>query len=268
MDILTPTFKDAMLATRKLGVRYLWIDSLCILQDCEQDWLRESAVMGRIYERLYCNIAATAAAEGYERLFLDRDPTFLSSFKLDIHWKGHQQSYNCLFSGLWHLGITKTPLNRRGWVLQERLLSPRTLSFHTQLFWECRQLQACETFPEGIGKTMTFEPLDVDDDSTLCSKSWMTEVLRSTSPYAPWRKVVEQFTVSGLTKSSDKLAALSGIAERMGILIGAKYVAGLWEQNLLFDLLWYIEKGCQANWEPSYRVSTYRGMSMHLRFHL
>jgi Heterokaryon incompatibility protein (HET) len=266
-DILTPTFKDAILATRQLGVRYLWIDSLCILQDCQQDWLLESAVMGKVYERSYCNIAATAAAEGHDRLFVERDPALTSPFRLDIHWKGHQQSYYCLFSGLWHLGITKTPLNRRGWVLQERLLSPRTLSFHTQLFWECRELQACETFPEGISKTSSFEPDDVDDDSTLCSKSWRTELARSNDPYAPWRKVVEQFTVSGLTKSSDKLSALSGIAERMGTSIGAKYLAGLWEQNLPFDLLWYIEKGRQANWEPSYRVSPYRGMSMHIRCH-
>ncbi|KIY00509.1 uncharacterized protein Z520_04194 [Fonsecaea multimorphosa CBS 102226] len=102
---------------------------------------------------------------------------------------------------------------------------------------------------------MDFEPEDIDDDSTLCPKSWRTETSRSTNLYAPWTKIVEQFTVSGLTKSSDKLYALSGVAERMRVLTGDNYVAGLWERNLLFDLLWYIEKGRQANWEPSYRIS-------------
>ena len=261
LDTLPATFRDAILVARRLGVRYLWIDSLCILQGSKFDWQQESATMGRVYERSYCNFAATAAAEGHKGLFIDRDPSLVSPFKIDIQWEGHHRSYYFLYSGFWHSGVTKAPLNRRGWVIQERLLSPRTLSFNNQLFWECLELKACEAFPQGLGEHEDFEPEDVDDDSELCSKSWRTDMIKANHKYAFWGKIVEQLTASGLTDDADKLIAISGIAKRMQSLLGDIYVAGLWECNLTFDLLWYVEKGRQANWDPSFRVDIYRGWS-------
>lgn len=259
MDNLPCTFKDALHVARRLEIRFIWIDSLCILQDSVEDWLQESSLMGKIYECSYCNIAAAAAAEGSGRLYADRDTDFMSPFKIDIIWKGHQRSYYCLIRGFWHIGVTKALLNRRGWVLQERLLSPRTLSFNSQLFWECRELKACEAAPNGFRKCMDLSPDDVDDDSELCPKSWSIEIAGLENKYQLWTRVVEQFTVSGLTKHEDKLIALSGVAQRMQPFLDDNYVAGLWENNLLFDLLWYIEKGRQANWEPSFRINSYRG---------
>ncbi|KAE8389648.1 hypothetical protein BDV23DRAFT_184249 [Aspergillus alliaceus] len=217
--------------------------------------------MGKVYEYSYCNVAATGAAEGSEGLFVDRDPSLTSPFKVDIKWKGHRQSYYFLDTGIWHSGVTKTLLNRRGWVLQERLLSPRTLSFKQQLFWECRELKACEAFPHGLGQDIDLEPDDVDEDSELCPKSWKTEVTVPENRYASWAKVVQQFTVSGLTKGSDKLIALSGVAARMQAILGDNYIAGLWKHNLLFDLLWYIKYGRQADGKPSFRVDAYRAPS-------
>lgn len=259
LDKLSTTFKDAILVARHLGIKYLWIDSLCIIQDDKVDWRKESAVMGKVYQRSYCNIAANAAAEGYDGLFIDRNPSFHSPFKVNLKWKGHERSYYCLYNELWHSGISKTALNRRGWVLQERLLSPRTLYFNRQLFWECRELKACEAFPQGLSPNADFEPDDYEDDSELCPKSWATEITRGSDKYALWTKVVESFMISGLTKGADKLIALSGIAKEMRSLLDDNYVAGLWEQNLAFDLLWYIEKGRQVNWDCSFRVKPYRG---------
>ncbi|KAH6683930.1 HET domain protein [Halenospora varia] len=261
LDKLPTTFKDAIRVARRLGIRYLWIDSLCIIQDSKDDWRKEAAVMGKVYQRSYCNIAANAAAEGYEGLFIDRDPSLHSPFKVNLKWKGHERSYYCLYNELWHYGISRTALNRRGWVLQERLLSPRTLYFNHQLFWECRELKACEAFPQGLGPNADFEPDDYEDDSELCPKSWATEITRGSDKYAPWTKVVESFMISGLTKGADKLTALSGIAKEMRSLLDDNYVAGLWERNLAFDLLWYIEKRRQVNWDCSFRVKPYRAPS-------
>ncbi|KJK74132.1 hypothetical protein H634G_10503 [Metarhizium anisopliae BRIP 53293] len=255
LEELPRTFQDAVQFTRSLGMRYLWIDSLCIQQDCQDDWRKESAVMGKVYGHSFCNIAATAAANGEEGLFVDRDILSHAPFKIDLRWRGHQRTYYCLYSDLWHLGVTSTPLNHRGWVLQERLLSPRTLSFdNTQLFWECRQLQASESFPKGLGPDADFAHEDIDEDSELCSKAWATEVTKPGAQYAPWRKVIEQFMVCNITKATDKLIAVSGIAQEMQSLLGDTYVAGLWERNLTLDLLWYVER-----WPYSFRGTSYRG---------
>lgn len=61
---LPNTFQDAISVTRRLGIRYLWIDSLCIVQDDAQDWEREAAKMALIFEAAYITIAATAATNG------------------------------------------------------------------------------------------------------------------------------------------------------------------------------------------------------------
>src|SRR5436190_9880944 len=61
MDELPRNFQDAVTVTRKLGFRYLWIDSLCIIQDSESDWLQESAHMGAVYANASCTIAASSA---------------------------------------------------------------------------------------------------------------------------------------------------------------------------------------------------------------
>lgn len=67
---LSKTFQDAIRVTRSLGVRYLWIDALCIIQDSEDDWQQESARMNQTYSASFCNIAATAAPDGSKGLFL------------------------------------------------------------------------------------------------------------------------------------------------------------------------------------------------------
>lgn len=69
---LPPTLEDAIVATKKLGARYIWIDSLCIVQDDEDDWARESTLMASVYRNALCNIAATAAENSQGGLFYQR----------------------------------------------------------------------------------------------------------------------------------------------------------------------------------------------------
>jgi hypothetical protein len=71
---LPKTFQDAIEISRRLDIRFLWIDSLCIIQDSKEDWLKESVIMGDIYQHAYCNIAATAAPDGRTGCFLERNP--------------------------------------------------------------------------------------------------------------------------------------------------------------------------------------------------
>lgn len=69
---LSETFKDAVSLTRKLGIRYLWIDSLCIIQKDKEDWEREAGKMGSVYFQSFLNVAATSSADGNGGLFKKR----------------------------------------------------------------------------------------------------------------------------------------------------------------------------------------------------
>ena len=67
---LPRTFTDAIIFTRKLGLKYLWIDSLCIVQDDQDDWHHEPGVMANIYENAVLTLGATASACTHDANFL------------------------------------------------------------------------------------------------------------------------------------------------------------------------------------------------------
>lgn len=102
--------------------------------------------MAGVYENCLCNLAATRSRNSHGGFFFERNKQFLSHCYVDIN--GHNFQLSC--SRDWKLGLDLAPLHQRAWVLQERFLSPRVLYFsYDQLFWECAQLVACETFPSG-----------------------------------------------------------------------------------------------------------------------
>jgi hypothetical protein len=146
MTILPQTFRDAISITRRLGVQYLWIDSLCIIQDSEEDWERESSMMGSVYQNGMCNIGATAASNGTVGCFSERDPLLAQPCRVKIEkdlkkFKLKKGTYNLVPKKLWDAGLSEAPLLRRAWVVQERVLTQRMLHFgRNQLFWECNEL--------------------------------------------------------------------------------------------------------------------------------
>jgi len=152
------TIQDAITATRKLGIKYLWVDTLCILQDSEEDWLREAKAMSTIYRNSTLTIAAADSEDSGGGLFRERvrlrtrpvqfapeiAPFSQDSSRERILAFGDRQESNDAFKPLCRL-------DSRGWVLQEQLLSPRILNFSSQeLFWECPSLLASESYPAGI----------------------------------------------------------------------------------------------------------------------
>ena len=146
---LPPTFQHAVFITKMLGVHYLWIDSLCIIQDSKEDWLQESVKMWAIYGNAFCNIAATSSSDSYGGLFHDRNGLSALPCKIQATWhilrQGH---YYCVDEETLEREVDEAPLNARGWVLQEQALSPRILHFGArEQYWECRELTAPETFP-------------------------------------------------------------------------------------------------------------------------
>ena len=78
--ILPQTIRDAVWVTRALGIGWLWIDSICIIQDSEKDWEQESERMSHVYQNGFCNIV-TAYSDGPDGgLFSDRDPARFQPF--------------------------------------------------------------------------------------------------------------------------------------------------------------------------------------------
>jgi hypothetical protein len=124
---LSKTFLDAMNIARKLEIQYIWIDSLCIIQDDRNDWEEEGSLMSSVYGGSTVNIAASGAEDGTIGCFFERD--FSSRCLIQISSPGEDQLYESFPYDIYGIEVTKMPPMSRGWALQERILPTRTLHF-------------------------------------------------------------------------------------------------------------------------------------------
>lgn len=139
---LPKTFRDAIDITRKLGIQYLWIDSLCIVQDDVNDWDAESKLMEQVFSSAYLTIAASCA-NGTDDGFLKPRPY---REVVPLNKDNGMQYYVCDAIDDFASDVDQGELNKRGWVLQERALSRRTIYFtENQTYWECGGGVRCET---------------------------------------------------------------------------------------------------------------------------
>ena len=286
---LPKTFRDAVTIAWELNVPFVWIDSLCIIQDDIADWETEASRMGAVYANAYLTIAALASkddssgcfpdpATRYDDYFVSADvrstgrrSIFLAApvakYDLDdltptlasrCHWatdevtgrdgshmawlymtpewmppssKDHPKQYLIGEFGGQFDPIADEPLSDRGWTLQERLLSPRTIHYgRTDMYWEC---QCCVFAEDGAMFRRTFTA-----PSDLCaSESQESGETRQRR----WARLVEEYSRRKLTKESDKLPALSGLANLIATNSGDTYLAGLWKSSLMTELGWSIK---------------------------
>lgn len=249
---LTSTFREAINFSRLLGVRYLWIDSLCIVQDRMNpgDWLQESQHMEKIYAHGYVNISATAASSGNEGLFRQRNPQSLAN-PAPLERKpipGGSARYVELTSADYVKdNVLLAPLQWRAWVHQERILSPRTLHFaKTEVFWECCETFASESFPGGIPHRLP----RLDEDYSISSQTSLVKqpmqhlsdphtVELETESYRRWWTIQTAYSTANLTYAADdKTLAIAGVARRFEPLLRDQYAAGCWQERLPTELLW------------------------------
>jgi len=270
MSELTRTFRDAFRITEDLGFHYIWIDSLCIIQDSDEDWKVESAAMGDIYAHGELNIAAAAAEDGRAGCIIDRDQRKLAPLHIDIPKRPLHKTlkagfsdfktagavatikpgrYCCVDSQLWQRDIVRSPLGRRGWVCQERLLAKRILYFgQRQLFFECAMWQYCEQYPVllpgqlGVGasriKARSPAALNLIIDRLPRELQQDTRA-RDRAALTSWCEMIHAYSGLDLTYGTDKLVAASGVARYVKEKIESQYLAGLWRRDLLEQLLWY-----------------------------
>ncbi|KAI0468717.1 HET-domain-containing protein [Xylaria cf. heliscus] len=234
---LPKTFSDAVTVTRYLGVRYLWIDSMCIVQDSKEDWERNAAMMWEVYTKAYVTLAATASRDSSQGLFRTRLAATIRPCIVNIpenNGKLDAGTYNCYSADEWEYSVEHAPLNERAWVLQEKLLSPRIVHFaETQVFFECMELRASERSPSGIPGSKGISTLR-DTFHAGIRKGQITNLVPL------WHDIVSQYTSLELSHHSDKMIAVSAISTQLSKSIShsGRYINGLWEESLLGQLCW------------------------------
>ncbi|KAH0541562.1 hypothetical protein FGG08_003974 [Glutinoglossum americanum] len=270
---LPKSFQDAAKVARNLGLRYLWIDSLCIVQDDPLDWEEEAAKMGSIYEGSYVTIAATSATGSTHGFLSQRqDPYELveagtggSQFSVFVRKFISEEDHEWLLlpSHARTSGKELHPLLERGWCFQERMMASRVLHYtDREVVFECNSGYRCECngMEEAIPHSLKFlqsrmmdpDPIDVDNPTREVlakvigiDKGWGEELnesfaSRNTSlKYAQgWNFFAQRYSETKLTYQEDILPALSALANRMKRLTGDTYLAGLWKQHIPGCFLW------------------------------
>lgn len=252
---LSTTFQDAARIALNLGLRYLWIDALCIIQDSALDWERESSRMGDVYAGSTVTLAAESIGAygifGVGGSCVDLWPAFQRQFSVPARNGGQTQAMtrvtfkladkqgevaHRIFHGQAMTARGPSILDRRGWTLQERLLSPRVLHCSEGEFaWECLRHLRCECQVIPLPK----------QNQVRYRASLRNHLTANTSggnpavPAFPWSDVVTSFTARELTKHSDRVFAISGLAARMGAGAEERYMCGLWRDQLPLYLMWY-----------------------------
>jgi serine/threonine protein kinase len=139
---LPATFRDAVRCTRRIGIRYLWVDSLCIIQGEFGDFNDESKKMEAVFSGAYCVLAASRASNQQDG-FLGRRP---QREYITIQRGNRKTFFVCKTIDNFSKDVIEGSLNKRGWVLQERALARRTIYFtKNQSYFECGQGVRCET---------------------------------------------------------------------------------------------------------------------------
>ncbi|KAL7809526.1 heterokaryon incompatibility domain-containing protein [Trichoderma gracile] len=248
-------FQDTITVVRTLGISLLWIDSLCIVQDDKDDWRREAAKMGSVYQNAYIVISASKASTSEESLFggineqLEPSIVALPSLgqgaalcfrKSFTHSPGYMDQRLVKSSSL--------PTFNRGWIFQERLLSSRVLHFGPEeLSWECLQTSTCQCTPSTIVNTDggTTDIHTLSTERVLKPKAIFNhdhwQQLKEAQLIKVWHMLVEEYTKLHLTFESDIFPAISGIAKIFQRSARSEYVAGMWTNSLLHDLAWHKE---------------------------
>ena len=247
---LSKTVHDAVSITRGLGVKYLWVDTLCIIQDDKEDWKRESSKMDQVYRHALVMIAASSAKSKHEGCFFKRDfapgpvivPLHVTTSKelTSITFKIH--------SGSAELNAKDLVLNQRAWCLQESVLPHRILHFRKdRVVWQCSECLTAEDYIYLQRNEGTSNGFD---------KSKRFPQLSETPDIKEWLNIVEDYSGRDLTVYTDKLYAMEGLANYFKSSLQTSYFAGMWFKGIHLCLVWISADGEMQD-PPSPRAPTW-----------
>jgi hypothetical protein len=242
VETLPRTFKEAVSACLELKYQYLWVDSICIMQDSPADWQEQAAEMGSVYENTALNLCMAGSANPSEASFTSKNTDLTLPLSMTFTGRdGKATTCHMICGGMYDIDIRRSPLRERGWVFQEWYLAKRSLIFgRMQLWWHCCEKLACETVPAGISGTglnstyieeaaaMKSKALDRSDDLWLSLHHW-------------WSLVIQYASTKLTEEAKDRVIAFSGIPTvfAKAFNIESQYMAGMWKCYLPRALLWF-----------------------------
>lgn len=248
LNRLSKTIQDAIVFLRKLGLRYLWVDALCIIQGNEADWAEQAQNMGQIYSNAYLRSGLPQRGQLAKDFFLPECTTrshfdFRLSKDSEVRGMVHYRE-STEISQDYHEQAQRSPLLQRAWVKQEGILSCRTMDFSSkQIFWSCRT-------------EVWAEDGQVDEQCQAPSADFINALWRlSISPctdihteyfqrmfFLAWAEMVSDYSRLELTRERDRLPALTGMIDLASKVLPGLHVSGLWELNLADGLFWQPEQ--------------------------
>jgi Heterokaryon incompatibility protein (HET) len=259
---LSQSIKDAIKVVRAVGLRYLWVDALCIVQDSDADKIHEIAGMDKVYQDALFTISAESASTAQEG-FLSPRKRSLTSHQVPFRCPGGNFGSMYLYLMPSRLSL-KEPLETRAWTFQEKILSSRLVMFNSEtLKWSCSTRQyhlgdsLCwleEGYGGMFGATQRFQemlsPVNISHGLEL-RNPWLDK----------WHSLVHQYSVRYHTDHKDRLIALSGLARMLVSSRRCTYLAGLWRDDLLEQLGWRL---LPSQWRPgpAYRAPSWSWASV------
>ena len=256
---LSKTFQEVIIIALDLGIHFIWIDSLCIIQDDEADVGMQVGEMASIFENCHITVAALASAVGNGGCYR-RSKSLDTITACKINELGEIFTACCrrfiqhpdpIYGSNDH--SIQAPLMDRAWAYQEYELSPRVLNFEAvELIWACNGSIQCEC--SQIGAHLQKAPIP-----HACTPEEMVVLSER------WQSIVESYSGKKLTYTKDKLPALSGLAKRMQKQLShftrCRYLAGLWDYDLPLGLAWHFDGRVATDLEDDKSSATYRAPS-------
>ncbi|KAK9778574.1 putative Heterokaryon incompatibility domain-containing protein [Seiridium cardinale] len=227
-EIIPKTFHDAIEVSRRLDIKYLWIDALCIQQDDPVEWRQEAAIMKDVYARSVLTIAAASARNSHDGCFPpinESIPVDLTQFEIK---SPDSDSESLLVRAHW--GDTQfltenAPLSTRGWVLQEQVLPKRIIyCMSPEFHWQCQCLYETESGVAFTRQERKFLPALIKGPAADQDDIWY--------------RLMDDYSTRHFTFPRDRLAALVGIVEQFSIVSGDRHILACWERSLARGLLW------------------------------
>lgn len=267
---LPPTFRGVVDLCRSLGFQFLWIDSLCIVQDNKSEWASESSKMAEIYRGATLTVAASAHSDSSKGLSIHQgtariEPSTGESRKSAfIDFEHRRLDGSKIILEPFYISVSvatkflwphwSSPLQHRAWALQERALSTRKIFCDgTQLLWECKEKRYLEgwciephhlTYPSDPAmskfNSVSIPPRPSDQANLLIenARGNMTQIPRSGPTHDQWLEILHEFGQRKLTFSQDALPAMSGLAKHFSLCHNDVYLAGIWSHDLPRGLAW------------------------------
>ncbi|KAF2825424.1 HET-domain-containing protein [Ophiobolus disseminans] len=266
LDKFPRLIQDSIKVARAFDLDYLWVDAFCIIQGDEVDWHTQAHQMAEVYGNSHICFSAAGSVDTLGTLIFERSPHSLGSRNIYLDGREDQsQEFMCIEPRSLVSRLESSGMNDRGWIFQERVLAKRTIHFNTdQLYFECAELQACESHPYGILKDIT-SPCFMVKSALAAAR---TKSQSQPNLHDLWHQIVELFSRRRLTNQNDKLMALAGVAHAFSNLFPKQenYVAGHWASALPLTTFWKPLMAFEEQRDPNHPTWSWASYSGAVHF--